>query len=152
MPRTDCNHTKSSNPRRAHLCLKCGATIAEKIPEIAVQNGQTRPRNLQLEEYLIDIAAQASGFYSSDGKKGVDGGLHKYADWRARPGDVVIKDRTRSVRDKIADTANNVLWDLELIHDRYLAGDAKASDDHERLLRTLAGLISAWHNYKTPSS
>jgi hypothetical protein len=145
VPREDCDHRPFTDPRKSHLCRKCGAKVADKLPEMAVDNGATRPRNLRLEHELIDLAAQAAGYTT-------DGGLRRYADWRAKPGDVIIKDNGSATRDKLADAANYVLWDLEQIHLDYLRGDPEAADDYERLLRTLSHIQAAWNAYHTASA
>lgn len=111
---------------------------------MVVKNGNSRPRNLRLEQELIDMAAKSQGLTT-------DGGLGMYANWRAKPGDVFIKDRSEDTRKDIADAANRILFDLEMINESYMAGDAQAADDYERLMRALSYQIASWCAYHTPS-
>jgi len=137
VPRADCTHTPSNNPRRAHLCCKCGATIAEPIPEIAVQNGQTRPRNVKLEKYLLELASQAEGYQT-------DFGLWNKANKRARPGDVQVKDFDKKIEDKLADVINYYVWSAERHYDGYLTGDPYDTDKFERYMRCIPKAVRTW--------
>jgi hypothetical protein len=139
VPRADCNHKGSDNPRRAHLCYKCGATIAEKIPEIAVQNGQTRPRRIGIEQHLACLAAESNGY---DKELALD--LWRYANTRVKPGDIEVRDRSQEIDRAIANLFNNIVWKMEEIYDPYEAGNADAADKFEyygRMLRQTMGLM-----------
>jgi hypothetical protein len=139
VPRADCNHKGSDNPRRAHICVKCGATIAEKIPEIAVQNGHTRPRRIGLEQELVKLAAQADG-YSED----LALALWRQANSRVKPGDIHVRNRDQEIDHKLADVINHIVWSMEYFYDDYVEGDSDAADEFERYGRMLRRAMGVW--------
>jgi hypothetical protein len=139
VPRADCNHKGSDNPRRAHICVKCGATIAEKIPEIAVQNGHTRPRRIGLEQELLKLAAQSDG-YGDD--LALD--LWRNANARAKPGGIHVRNRDKEIDKDLAGVILGIVWSMEYFYDDYVEGDSDAADEFERYGRMLRRAMGVW--------
>lgn len=97
-----------------------------------------RPRDARLERELVALAVQAAGVTS-------DLGLREYADHRALPGGVRLDlDPIAEAREELADACNYLIWGIEPLYARYLAGDPEAADLYERMMRTLSGVIAAW--------
>jgi hypothetical protein len=111
--------------------------MAEKIPEIAVQNGHSRPRRINVEKYLLELASQSGGYTT-------DFGLWNYANTRVRPGDIEVRNRDEAIRGKIADLINHALWSAELDYDGYLEGEAGATERFERYMRTIKMGVGCW--------
>lgn len=134
-----CDHVEFINPRNKGLCVKCGRPIQEP----------TRPRNVQLERALTDSAAMAGGhtYMREGGQTEADtGGLTAWAEHRALPGGVRLSiDALRETREEIADARNYLIWGIEPIYERYLAGEPLACDEVARNMNALTFLVSAWH-------
>lgn len=97
-----------------------------------------RPRNIQLERELTLTAARCTGLAGT-------GGLDDYADHRALPGGVRYNlDPIQETLDELADARNYLVWGLERVHDRMVAGESEASAAYERLMRCLVHVVAAW--------
>jgi hypothetical protein len=105
-----------------------------------------RPRDVALERSLTVLAAQAAGF--TDGTHGLD----DFADQRAHPGGVRVRDLERDVLEELADARNYCVWVIEPLWEAHLAGDPEASATVERCLRALAGVVRAWREMHTEAT
>lgn len=149
-PRTPC--AKCYRPEQ---CEKAGGPRDLNPPRPGSQPGvlplhqghgsdSTRPRDVDLERYFMDIAARAAGHHTPDGK-GDDHGLSDYADGRALPGGVRANmDHRREACEEAADLRNYLVWRAESVYDEAMAGDALALDRYEWALRCLSKLVPLW--------
>jgi len=134
------NHTcrQSSDPRRRGQCA-CGKRLEYGL----------RDRDLELERYLTNIAAQAAGHVEvkPDGTQtGDTRGLDDFADHRALPGGVRAEmDYDREMSEEIADARNYAVWGIEPIWLNVRSGVSEFTADYERRMRCLSYLIAAWH-------
>jgi hypothetical protein len=104
-----------------------------------------RPRNLDLERELVELAARSAGFYDVHGN-GDPAGIDDFADRRALPGGVRIGlDPEREALEELADARNYLVWGCERDYQAYLDGDAVAGDRVRRRLEALSGVLRAWH-------
>lgn len=129
---------ESSDPRRAGRCA-CGKKITYGM----------RDRDIDLERYLTNIAAQAAGHMDvrPDGSMtGNTRGLDGFADHRALPGGVRSEmDYDREMAEELADARNYAVWGIEPIWAEVRAGDSQHTADYERRMRALSHLVAAWH-------
>lgn len=58
-------------------------------------------------------------------------------------------DPDRETAEELADARNYLLWGLDRLHARAMAGDPEVLDDYERRLRALSHVVAAWHALHT---
>jgi len=99
-----------------------------------------RPRNVELERQLTDMAVQTLEGITNDG------GLSDFADRRALPGGVrIAMDWRREAMEELADCRNYLAWGGETFWDGYQAGDPEAGKQVAQGLTALAAVVRAWH-------
>lgn len=127
-----CSTFQESANTRIKGCERCG-----KVREVHPEHGK-RPRNLELERRLVEIAAKSAGLTGA-------AGLDDFADARAHPGGVREGlDPAQEAAEELGDARNYLTWGIERIYDLMLAGDSEATATYERLMRSLAGVVVAW--------
>lgn len=98
---------------------------------------QLRNRDLGVERELANIAVKAAGLTH-------DHGLWEFANFRALPGGVRVRELFPEAREELADCFNYLVWHAEQYYDDHLNGDPQASDEYEWSMRALADLMKLW--------
>ena len=109
----------------------------------------TRPRNIGLERELTGIAAKGAGFTHPITGDPDDGGITEWAEFRALPGGVRLGlDDIRETREELADARNYLVWGVERVYDRYLAGDPEVIDAVVKRMDALTGVVRVWQTLR----
>lgn len=103
-----------------------------------------RPRNIPLERELTDIAARAVGLSPAVAQT-----LCRYADGRAMPGPVRVRDMDAEAFPEIGDARNYLVWGIEPIYADFLTGDPTASADFARRMQALGHVAQAFQALRT---
>lgn len=147
---TDHEFIHDANPRREHLCCRCDRP----------RGAHEYRRDVELERYLTELAAQAAGFtkvvfdeYGFPENAGDDMGLRAFADGRAHPGGVrATLDVDREAAEELADCGNYLVWGIVPIYPWVLKGETWACDIYERRMRALRGVLIAWRELHTQAA
>jgi hypothetical protein len=149
---------EAANPRKKGVCLRCSEyerglacpdpiRTPETVQEWVEELRPSRERDLDLERELTLLAAKAAGFTKLDasGKPiGDDRGLSDYADDRAHPGGLRVRNFTQEGREEAADGRNYCTWEIQPIYEGFQAGEPDAAELYYLHMEALRGFLIAY--------